>query len=149
MKPINLDILLTVYAHLRERGTRYRLGAKAPSLGCDTREIGAIDCSGFVRYALAKASGQGLILPDGSVNQHDWCRAQGLHQVDYNNLPEADSSRLFIAFIEPNPVGHVWLETGGLTLESHGGSPGGPDRRAWDTGVLLHSVSACYELPTA
>jgi hypothetical protein len=162
--PVDLQLLNTVFARLAARGIPYRLGGKIP-LDVDTsdpRIARGIDCSGFVRYALAKATNQALVLPDGSWNQHAWCRDQGLHQLGrYSDVTQADPSRLFIAFINPEPqrVGHVWLihraeEPGGdwrqeqpTTLESHGGH--GVDSRLWSTRVLLTEVSACYELPAA
>jgi cell wall-associated NlpC family hydrolase len=147
---IDLGMLRTVFTHMAINGTEYGLGAKAPSLTVDSINIHKIDCSGFTRYAIARATDQKLIIPDGSVNQHDWCEEQGLHKVDYPNVAIADDSRLFIAFIPPAPSGHpghVWFINGGNTMESHGGV--GVSTRHWDNPILLHAVTACYELPTA
>ena len=78
MTRINLTLLETVFTHMHIQGVSYKWGAKAPSLDCDTSAIKRIDCSGFVRYAIARATHQQLVVPDGSVNQHDWCIEQQL-----------------------------------------------------------------------
>ena len=132
---------------MQHYGCMYGLGAKAPSLDCDTSEIRMIDCSGFVRYAIAKATNQRLILPDGSVSQHHWCDANALHGLRYSSIAPnyGNQGKLYIAFINPEPVGHVWLVHQGHTLESHGSA--GPSSRPWNTPILAHGVSVCYELP--
>ena len=52
---------------------RYGLGRKAPSLSADSNTITHIDCSGFVRFVLYRASSGTLALPDGSWVQQQWC----------------------------------------------------------------------------
>lgn len=163
LTPVDLDLLDTVFARLAHRGIPYRLGGKIPldSDTSDPRIARGVDCSGFTRYALAKATNGALVIPDGSWNQHDWCRKQALHRLaQYSDVTQADPSRLFIAFIntEPGRVGHVWLihraQTSGIdwkeipptTLESHGGR--GVDSRPWNTRILLRLVSECFELLT-
>jgi len=134
----------------------YLLGAKAPSLTCDTSEIQRIDCSGFTRYILARASSQVLLLPEGSQNQLAWCLSEGLHRVDpYSNvaLAAGDPARLFIAFLKPGTdgIGHVWLlrSKGGemRTRESHGGGVG-VSSRTWNNHNLV-SCRFAFELPAA
>ncbi|MCW3053277.1 MAG: peptidase and in kexin sedolisin [Chthonomonadales bacterium] len=151
MIPISLAALLLVFAHMVGR-VKYLLGGKAPSLDCDTSQISEIDCSGFVRYAIAKATNQRLILPDGSAAQREWCERQGLRKVAYTNAATlADPSRIFICFITAShsgAIGHVWILIGGKTYESHGGGVG-VSSRAWNTPVLIGNVSACYEMPAA
>ena len=131
--PLDLDKLLRVAKNLE--GVKYGLGWKASPidvnsgvfmgrspLGLKGRKI---DCSGFVRYLMNKAI-DGFLVPDGSVNQHDWVRASGFK-------PSADmdamDGALRIAFIPPRPIGHVVLILNGWTFESHGGL--GVDRRKW------------------
>ena len=154
MSPIDLTQLQIVYNKLHTQGVKYGWGAKAPSLDAQCSEIKRLDCSGFVQFAIAKASDQKVILPEGSVQQHDWCKTQNLYKLaGYDNLLYTikDPFRLFIAFIVPsNHPGHVWLEYMGKTLESHGGV--GVDSRKWNTPVLYNNAiadnaSAVYELP--
>jgi hypothetical protein len=150
---VSLSLMETIFNNMNNR-VGYLLGAKAPSLTCDTSEIRQIDCSGFSRYALARSSGQKLIIPDGSQNQLAWCLSEGLHRVNpYSGVQSAaqDPSRLFIAFLKPGSdgIGHVWLlrsKDGEMrTRESHGGGIG-VDSRAWNNHNLA-SCRWCFELP--
>jgi cell wall-associated NlpC family hydrolase len=147
--PVDLSLLDAVYKNMAHR-VQYGFGDKAPSLDCDSHVIRTIDCSGFVRYAIARATGQATIMPDGSVAQHDWCEAVGLRQLSrYSDVQYAkeDPARLFVAFIEPcGPrPGHVWMVRAGKTMESHGGV--GVDSRHWNHLALVRSACAAYELP--
>ena len=147
--PVDLDKLHTRLANDIARLVRYTLGAKALE-GHLSDYPGAykfIDCSGWVRAAIAystkDAIGGSIIIPDGSVVQHDWFSNNGFKLTDYSNA-ELEDNHLRIAFIAPtaNEAGHVWLILNGKTLESHGGT--GPASRAWNTPVLFNNVAACY-----
>src|SRR4051812_1536811 len=111
---IDLSQLFQDLAQLERNGTNYGLGAKAPSLDCEPSKIHAVDCSGYVRWALARATGGALCIPDGSQNQRAWAEAN-LHQVKYADAARyMTDKRLFIAFIKPfangcGSVGHVFL----------------------------------------
>ncbi|MDQ3832240.1 MAG: C40 family peptidase [Actinomycetota bacterium] len=146
---VSLTLLNEVYTHLHLRGVKYGFGSKAPSLDCDTSKIDRIDCSGFTRYVLAKATAQRLIIPDGSVNQHDWAK-EHLQECPYGptTVGIAISPRLYIAFLSPRGghPGHVWLVRQAYTRESHGSV--GVDARPWDTPVLAENVDGCYILPS-
>jgi hypothetical protein len=151
--PVSLAVMETVFNNMDGR-VLYRLGAKPPSLTCDTAQIQQIDCSGFSRYILARASVQKLILPEGSQNQLAWCLSEGLHRINpYSDvaLAASDPSRLFIAFLTPGSdgIGHVWLlrsKSGEMrTRESHGGGVG-VDSRPWDN-PRIASCHWCFELP--
>lgn len=149
MDAINIPLLLAVFHNMEGRVT-YSLGGKADALNEDSHDIDEIDCSGFVRYAVAKATNSAVIMPDGSSVQHDWCDNQGLHKLaQYSNVQygKDDPNRLFIGFIQPagGHPGHVWLIYKGKTLESHGGA--GVSSRDWDTPILLSKACAAYELP--
>lgn len=160
MEPISLDTLNLVYGRLSARHIKYKLGAKAPSLIADTtdyRFLDGIDCSGFVRYALAKASDQKVILPDGSFNQLSWAQNQGLHKLDnYKDVVYGDPTRLFLCFIKAadtkEGIGHVWLVHKSSdkdiprTMESYGGC--GVGSRPWFASPLRHRCHYAYELPT-
>ncbi len=131
-------------------GVGYRLGAKADDAGRSLTEFppryAQVDCSGWVRAALAYATRGGVVLPDGSVNQRDWCAAQGL-KVSAPFALGRDDGALRIAFIVPNarhPVGHVYLCRNGRTLESWGGH--GPGSRSWLTHALHLTTTAVFVL---
>ena len=140
--PVSLARVKECFAHTVGR-VKYKLGAK-PALGSDSTTFVLSDCSGFVRWALDRAS---LTLPDGSATQHEWCAAH-LPEVRYKDAgTSANPARLFIAFIAPGKgIGHVWLLYEGKSLECSGHR--GVNSRPWDTPVLARNVSACYELPT-
>lgn len=156
--PVNLSKLVDLHGRCELKGVRYGLGSKARSLTQDSHTLTRIDCSGYVRYLLAKATDQKLIIPDGSWIQRDWCESKGLHRLKkYSDVRYADHSRLFIAFITPNTngagrIGHVWLvvklddDEVPDTIESHGGV--GVNTRRWDQLTLRRQCSACFELPT-
>ncbi len=159
LKPVpavSLNALASIFDRQVLHGIPYGFGAKAKTLSMLPEKIQAIDCSGEVRYLLAQGSKQNLIIPDGSVTQREWCEDR-LRQVDYLDLPMADPSRLFIAFITPfingcGRVGHVWLvgkfdsDWSPDTLESYGGR--GVGSRNWNNRTLMRMVHKCFELPT-
>ena len=158
IEPINLKKLYQTFDNMTIHGVKYGLGDKAPRLDCDTSEVKRIDCSGFVRYAIAKATNQKLIIPDGSWIQNDWCRSQGFPKKNYADLHYADHSRLFIAFIRAGRngagrIGHVWFinqmdkDWPVETMESYGGH--GVGSRRWDNSTLRRLVFECFELPTS
>lgn len=142
---INIDLLHQVFDHMHLKPTPYVFGQKAPSLKCDSNDITGIDCSGFVRYAIARASSQKTILPDGSQAQWEWFRNQANNQVaDYKTAAKV-KDKLFICFIkETSSPGHVWLMYNGFTMESHGGA--GVSSRSWDTPVLARNCCAVYQI---
>lgn len=147
LKAVSLSKLKAVYDHMAGR-VKYVYGAKAPSIDCDSHDINGIDCSGFTRYALAKATNGGMVLPDGSQVQLEWAEKHLRKLKAYSDLrhTEDDSTRLFIAFLRVTrhrAIGHVWLIREGETLESHGGT--GVDSRGWDTHPLLSSTD-CFEI---
>ncbi len=149
MTPVDLPLLKRVFGELKARSVLYLWGGKAHPLDADSSTITELDCSGFVQYVIAKATDQKLILPEGSVDQHNWCDARGLRQLSrYSDVQYArdDPNRLFIAFIEPHGkrAGHVWLVCAGKSMESRGVV--GVDSRKWNTPVLLGNACAAYEV---
>lgn len=170
MRPVSIKGALGVFSSLLRlvfNRARYGLGAKAPEHPyfhnpyVSLSPIREIDCSGFVRLAIFRATGGKLLLPDGSQNMRAWCEEQarnlqsGVRSVRYSEAARyVTPKRLFICFIKPNArgcgnVGHVWLlvqrKGKAMTLESHGGR--GVDSRPWNTHVLLDEDFSCYELP--
>src|SRR5262249_37324869 len=112
----------------------YGLGAKVPFLNAvPGRDFDRVDCSGFVREALRLATTPTIAFPDGSVNQHDWIRAQGFAHSSIDAARQSDGF-VRIAFLRPQDspehIGHVVLISAARTLESHGHV--GPDSRPWD-----------------
>lgn len=144
-----LELLHAVFDHMAGR-VEYDLGAKAPSLTCDSSQIARIDCSGFTRYALARATDQALVMPDGSQAQKEWAACH-LKSVAYAAAcANGASDVLYIAFASPPPgqewPRHVWLVEEGFTMESCG-SRGVCSKLASEP-RLKRIVSACFVLPT-
>lgn len=143
---LDLNLLNSLFAGCAGR-VKYKLGAKVP-LGATVAQIVRIDCSGFVRWILAKC-GVGLVLPDGSQNQLDWARKNLRKLEKYSDVQYAsgDPTRVFIAFLSPKPGAswprHVWLIRMGQTMESYGS--GGVGSRAWDH-PSLKNCKECFEL---
>jgi hypothetical protein len=152
---VKIDAKLLERLHKKMSGrVGYDLGAKAPSLDCDSNKIELIDCSGYTRYLFARCAG--VVIPDGSQNQLAWAR-NNLRSVNYRNVMHYcadDPSRYFIAFLSPKPgkawPRHVWLGRGGhkgeskvLTIESC--SSLGVGSRPWDTRILL-ACKECFEV---
>jgi hypothetical protein len=130
-------------AALEAQGTEYGLGAKADPLGCDLSEIHAIDCSGFVRDGLFRATGRpdDFDFPDGSATQHEHCQNIGLKvstPIDAHN----HDNIWRIAFLTPEDgggIGHVLFVRNGLTYESHGST--GPASRAWGSAEFMGKMT--------
>ena len=115
-------------------GVRYALGAKVPNDdSIPGRDFATVDCSGFVRAAVHRATDPVVPLPDGSVVQQDWVRAKG---YAFSSVPDGmlSDAKVRIAFLNPQDspqgIGHVVLICNGSTAESHGGV--GPDARPFD-----------------
>lgn len=111
----------------------YGLGAKVPFHGASPgRDFKAVDCSGFIREAIWRATSPHQGFPDGSVVQHDWIRDRSFERSTPDAALQQDGV-IRIAFLRPqdspNHIGHVVLIHNARTLESHGGV--GPDSRAW------------------
>ena len=112
---------------------KYGLGAKiSPHGAIPGTGFTKVDCSGFVRETIWRATTPHFNFPDGSVVQHDWVRDKG-----YERSTRADAlledGKVRIVFLRPQDtqsrIGHVALVHNGKTLESHGGV--GPNSRAW------------------
>lgn len=131
-------------------GIGYGLGSKAHDLADPAPDYSRIDCSGWVRAAICVATFGQTVLPDGSVNQHDWCDRVGLKKSSRAALLLLDG-RLRICFIVPtleHSVGHVFLCRNLKTMESWGGH--GPGSRSVlahiSLGILQQATSAVYVL---
>lgn len=147
---LNVSLLLGYLSSCVLRHVLYGLGAKADQggrpLAAFPPQYISIDCSGFVRAAIAYATNSGLILPDGSVNQHAWCNMMRLKVSRFAALLLKDGA-VRIAFIAPNrqhPIGHVFLCRNGKTMESYGGH--GPGSRSPLVHVLHLLTTDVYVL---
>lgn len=153
--PVNFKRLNAYLAQCLAEHIGYGLGAKADGNGRKLTfyppAYSAIDCSGWVRAALAFATitgdrPGGIIIPDGSVIQHDWVINQHFKISSYSALLLHDGA-LRIAFIAPNwqhPIGHVYFVRNGRTMESYGGH--GPGSRSPLVHVLHAFTTAVYVL---
>lgn len=155
--PVSLSILRADFATMADVG--YVLGAKAPSLDCDITKIKNIDCSGYVRLALYRATKGQMVLTDGSQNQREQMEQSGAHQVaKYSDIGQyCTESRLFVCFIKPftngcGSTGHIWLvhrpamAKPPRTLESHYHT--GINSRLWNYATLKKQFYSGFELPT-
>ena len=127
-------------------GVGYELGGKARDLRAIPPDYHAIDCSGWVRAAVAVATEGRVTMPDGSVVQNDWCVSRGLKRSDFAGACLRDGLTR-IGFIRAggfHPVGHVYLVRNGRTLESFGGH--GPGSRPVTTHVLSAETTDVYVL---
>jgi hypothetical protein len=127
----------------------YGLGAKVPFHGAiPGRDFKAVDCSGFIRELIWRATTPHKSFPDGSVVQHDWIRDHGFERSTPQDALNQDGV-VRIAFLRPQDspsrIGHVVLVHNARTLESHGGV--GPDSRAW-TNTGWQAKSFVYVLRT-
>jgi hypothetical protein len=148
---IQREYLLELCAALMDGHIKYGMGAKARSLNADPADIKAIDCSGFTRYLLYRATDGQVNMVDGSDEQNAWCKRRHLRSETYTHVAGLMDGHLRIAFIprvykdgKVARAGHVWLVMDGKTLESHGSK--GPSRRIWNTPVLTARVKTCYVL---
>jgi hypothetical protein len=123
-------------------GHRYLMGAK-PQLGSAPDSWVSSDCSGFTRWLAFGA--WGITEPQGSVQQHDWCRdSKCLKSANYDTAGALMDSVVRQCFIVPtaNEPGHTLFVVNGMTIESCGGH--GPCRQKWS--VYKGRINACYEL---
>ncbi len=154
---VNIHNLLTVFK-LLDGVVGYKFGAKPRTLGMDLTELYRIDCSGFFRLALYRATSPATTAPDGSSNQREWCERLGLRQLHkYSDVQYAanDPSRIFACFLAPLIVGgvtlkpgHVWFVHQGKTLESRGATIGVSSRH-WNKTVFRIRRAVAFELPTS
>lgn len=147
---VDREILVACIKNSTDGHISYELGAKAPSLDCDSNAIDKIDCSGYVRWAVHRITEGIVTMPDGSWNQRVWCQNQDFNVCDYSDCGNKDDI-LRIAFLDPTvkngkvvKAGHVWLVVNRSTIESRGGV--GPSRRPWNNKTLFNNVDFCFEL---
>src|SRR5262245_61608512 len=124
---IHREYLLELCAALMDGHIEYSMGAKARPLTADPADIKVIDCSGFTRYLIYRATDGQVNMPDGSDEQNAWCKRRSLRSEKYMHVAGLKDGNLRIAFIPREykdgklaRAGHVWLVMDGKTLESHG-----------------------------
>jgi cell wall-associated NlpC family hydrolase len=131
---LDVGLLLLLSERTTREGNQYRLGGKAPSLDADSSVIGriGIDCSGFVRWILYRATDNRLVIPDGSWHQREWAESVGFKESTVL-AGSATDNRVRLAYMKPlssGGIGHIALVHNALTIESSGKR--GPGRRPWD-----------------
>lgn len=154
--PIDIGALLEALAFVTGK-IAYGLGSKPSRLSLSPAELVAdrappagIDCSGFVRWILYRASGGKVKIPDGSWNQRDHfrelARRASLPASPYATCGLHDGVLRVAGFTKSErvSVGHIWLVHDGQTAESHGGK--GVNRRPWDQRSLVRLATWCYPL---
>lgn len=112
---------------------KYGLGKKiSPHGAAPGADFKKVDCSGFVRETIWRATTPHFNFPDGSVVQHDWIKDKGYERVTRTDASLQDG-KIRIAFYRPQDspsnIGHVALVHNAKTIESHGGV--GPNNRDW------------------
>jgi hypothetical protein len=147
--PLNLAILFRVLSTCIMLKIRYAFGEKINDLDAFPPHEKECDCSGGIRYLVYQAT-EGLCkMPDGSVNQRQWCEDNHLYKLKkYSDVVYGGPYRVFICFFRPRfgKAGHVWIVCGGWTIECRSGRIGFT-RRPWNTLVLKLRCEAVYELP--
>lgn len=128
----------------------YGLGAKVPFHGAvPGQDFTKVDCSGFVREVVFRATNPPFDFSDGSVTQHGWVERQGFEKSTVAAGMARDGA-VRIAFLSPQDtsihIGHVVLLHDGVTWESHGGL--GPDSRPW-TGTGWQAQTTVFVLTPA
>jgi len=114
---VDIDVLKALVKDCKAHGVKYGLGAKAPSLKSEPSEIKKLDCSGFIRWAIAKASKQRVIFTDGSVQQHEQCEKVGFKRSTIASAMLHDG-KLRVGFLSPKDgggIGHVLLARNGMS----------------------------------
>ena len=146
-----LDTALLQNLHSRAiaEGNQYGFGSKV-DITSDSSEVRGelVDCSGYVRWLLYRATSNKFDIKDGSWIQHDYVKDLGfkVSSIESANLKDG---ALRIAFLAPGALGsgaagHVALVLNDRTMESHSGT--GPDGREWDTSRRWMSLCRVYVL---
>ena len=142
---VDLELLKLLHSRVVQPGNQYRLGGKVNKLTADSsivRSIG-IDCSGYVRWIMHRATHDELVMPDGSVQQGDWLDACGFKRSSVDACYLKDDVLRIVQYRPTSGVGHIALVLNGETIESHGGT--GPDSRPW-TGSGWQSACTVWVL---
>ena len=157
--PVDIGKLHDALAICQHDGVTYKLGAKAVQHSAFPvfdypPTFSQIDCSGFSRFSLYHATAGQVLLPDGSVNQNDWCAAQGFKHrsiaAGQDYTAGMGQNVLYLCFCRTGSrseaIGHVWMVAGSggqlWTIESNGGV--GPNSRPASTPVLMQICTDIY-----
>lgn len=128
---IDLPLLHLLHSRVVQPGNQYKLGGKVNRLTADSSIVGSmgIDCSGYVRWLLHRATHDSLVIPDGSVNQGEYIENMGFKRSTVEACKREDGVLRIAQYHPQSGVGHICLVINGTTIESHGGT--GPDSRPW------------------
>lgn len=132
---------------------KYGFGYKAKSLDQDSHDFWGVkdgklarkvDCSGYVRYVMAK---NGILIPDGSWGENDWAVQTGLKECSLADVGNKDG-RLRLGYLPPSQasdnIGHIFFVLNGCLIESHG-SVGVDVSRKWGS-KPWHGLCRVYVL---
>lgn len=137
---LDVDLLLLLAERTEREGNQYRLGGKAPTLDADSSVISriGIDCSGYLRWLLYRATHGELVIPDGSWMQAEWADDAGLKRssIDAGEIIDGAVRMAQMPPASGGGIGHIALIHNGRTIESSGRR--GPGRREW-TGTAWQS----------
>lgn len=130
---LDVDLLHLLHGRVEQDGNQYGLGDKV-DIDADSTEVrdSDVDCSGYVRWLIYRATKNQFDIKDGSYIQHDYVKELKF-KISSVESAKAHDGVVRIAFLAPGKIGkigHVALIHNGQTIESHGGT--GPDSRVWD-----------------
>lgn len=125
---------------MTQAGDRYVYGAKERASDPDPKAHGgAFDCSGLITWAVRRL---GLVFPDGSANQLDFCR----QHHDVISVAQAEHIAGALLFLGADGDEHVVCSLGnGQTIEARGAAYGVGSwsvyRDAWVAAALVPGVN--------
>jgi hypothetical protein len=146
---LDLGVLQRIHRRCVVSGNQYGFGSKVDISDSSDEVAGEdVDCSGYVRWLLYRATGNKFDIKDGSWIQHDYIKDLGFKQstIQAANLKDGALRIAFLApkALGPKAAGHVALILNDRTMESHSGT--GPDSRDWDTDKRWMSLCRVYVL---
>ena len=126
----------------------YDFGAKIyKTEDYEPEDINELDCSGFVKYVIARTTLTNQVCAAGSYKQETWCR-ENFPRIDYATEASKKDGWVRIAFRDKsssNTVRHVWLLINGQTVEcTSRDNRNGPTCFSWD--VRRNEADDCFLL---
>lgn len=143
---LNRTKWLAVFANCDGR-VKYGLDKKFVPISIDTSEVDECDCSGLNQKMFW--AGTGIVIPAGSVTQHDWFVQHGYREVPLAEAIVDDTNQVYVFFKVPgannDPFGHTGFFFNRRALQSYGGhGVGSTDCQT----VIDWGVSVCYLIPS-
>lgn len=148
IQTVSRSLFFTIFDRQKGRVT-YHWRAKAGDLWRDSESVSVFDCSGAMQYWFFRASEGGIIMPEGSADQHQFCTDRGWKKCNYADvIANRDEGRFFVCYLEPKGEhpGHTWMVSNGQTYECFGS--GGVNSRTPTIAYPCH-CDTCFEVPTS